>query len=212
MRKLPRRAVLGWGLGLAASRALGTAARAYEPAFKPERDAARRLLRWSGFVKSDEEQWTANTKKFTEATGVPVSVEYITWEDVRPKAALAANLGTGPDIIMGWYDDPHIYPQHLVDVSDLAELLGKENGGWYDVARTYGYSRKLKHWIAVPVGGTVECLNYRTSWMKEAGFDEFPKTPAEMLKLSNALKAKGHPVGFALGHAVGAGNNLTPSL
>src|SRR5258708_2446568 len=209
MRKLPRRAVLGWGLGLAASRALGTAARAYEPAFKPERDAAMRLLRWSGFVKSDEELWNANTKKFTDATGVKVSVEYITWEDVRPKAALAANLGTGPDIVMGWYDDPHIYPQKLLDVSDLAERLGKDLGGWYEVARTYGYSRKMKHWIAVPIGGTVECLNYRTSWMKEAGFEEFPKTPADLLKLAKALKAKGHPVGFALGHAVGDGNNWT---
>src|ERR1700681_4211513 len=127
MRKIPRRAVLGWGLGLAAGRALGQAAK-YQPVFKPEKDAALRLLRWSGFVKSDEELWNANTRKFTDATGVKVSVEYITWEDVRPKAALAANLGTGPDIVMGWYDDPHIYPQKLVDVTDLAERLGNELG------------------------------------------------------------------------------------
>ncbi|TMB12383.1 MAG: extracellular solute-binding protein [Deltaproteobacteria bacterium] len=208
MRKIPRRTVLGWGVGLAAGRALSQAAK-FEPVFKPEKDAALRLLRWSGFVKSDEELWNANTKKFTELTGVPVSVEYITWEDVRPKAALAANLGTGPDIIMGWYDDPHIYPQKLVDVTDVAEGLGKQLGGWYDVAHTYGYSNRMKHWIAVPVGGTVECLTYRTSWMKEAGFDEFPKLPTDLLKLARALKAKGHPVGFALGHAVGDGNNWT---
>src|SRR5207237_9938459 len=43
----------------------------------------------------------------------------------------------------------------------------------------------------------------------EAGFDEFPKLPTELLKLARALKAKGHPVGFALGHAVGDGNNWT---
>ena len=177
--------------------------------FKPGEGRRARLLRWSGFVKSDEELWNANTKKFTEATSVPVAVEYITWEDVRPKAALAANLGTGPDIIMGWYDDPHIYPQKLVDVSDVAEGLGRQLGGWYESPRTYGYSKRMKHWIAVPVGGTVECLTYRTSWVKEAGFSEFPKDPADLLKLAKALKAKGHPVGFALGHAVGDGNNWT---
>ena len=208
MRRIPRRTVLGFGLGLAAGRALGQGGKP-EPIFKPESGASLRLLRWSGFVKSDEELWNANTKKFTDATGVPVSVEYITWEDVRPKAALAANLGTGPDIIMGWYDDPHIYPQKLVDVTDVAEGLGKQFGGWYDVARTYGYSNRMKHWIAVPVGATVECLTYRTGWMKEAGFDEFPKTPADLLKLVKALKARGHPAGFALGHAVGDGNNWT---
>src|SRR2546426_979477 len=155
MRKIPRRTVLGWGLGVAAGRALGQAAKV-EPVFKPEKDASLRLLRWSGFVKSDEELWNANTKKFTEATGVPVSVEYITWEDVRPKAALAANLGTGPDIIMGWYDDPHIYPQKLVDVSDVAEGLGKQLGGWYDVARTYGYSNT----IAIAQKPSLEAIAY----------------------------------------------------
>src|SRR2546430_17642226 len=114
MRKMRRRRVLGWGMGLAGG-AFGQTTRAGRVC-KPEKDAALRLLRWSGFVKSDEELWNANTKKFTELTGVPVSVEYITWEDVHPKAALAANLGTGPDIIMGWYDDPHTNPQKLVDV------------------------------------------------------------------------------------------------
>src|SRR5207249_1189090 len=93
--------------------------------------------------------------------------------------------------------------------SDLAEGLGKQLGGWYDVARTYGYSNKMKHWIAVPVGGTVQCLTYRTGWVKEAGFEQFPKTLPDLLNLAKALKTKGHPMGFALGHAVGDGNNWT---
>jgi multiple sugar transport system substrate-binding protein len=215
MRRIGRRTMLGWGLGLAGSVAAGrvvrTSAQApsgkYEPAHKIEQGATLRLLRWSGFVKSDEEVWNANTKKFTEATGVPVSIEYITWEDVRPKAALAANLGSGPDLVLGWFDDPHIYPQKLVDVSDVAEDLGKRLGGWYEVARTYGYSQALKHWIAVPIGATGQTINYRVSWMKEAGFDKFPESPQELLKLARALKERGHPVGFALGHAVGDANS-----
>ncbi len=214
MNEISRRTLLGWGAGLAAAAATGRVytARAqqapggYQPVFKPEKDASLRLLRWSGFVKSDEEVWNQNTKRFTDATGVPVTVEYITWEDVRPKAALAANLGTGPDIVMGWYDDPHIYPQQLIDVSDVADWLGQRLGGWYDVARTYGYSQPLKRWIAVPVGCPVACLNYRVSWMKEAGFDKFPSTMDGLMNLAKALKQKGHPVGFALGRAVGDGN------
>jgi multiple sugar transport system substrate-binding protein len=214
MRKIGRRTVLGWGVGLAGAAVAGGITRSpaqaapakYEPVHKIEKDASLRLLRWSGFVKSDEELWNANTKKFTDATGVPVGVEYITWEDVRPKAALAANLGTGPDIVMGWYDDPHIYPQKLVDVSDVAEDLGKQLGGWYDVARTYGYSGPLKRWIAVPIGAVVETLNYRVSWMRDAGFERFPTRPEDLLKLARELKRRGHPIGFALGHAVGDGN------
>jgi multiple sugar transport system substrate-binding protein len=205
-----RRSFLKWGLGVAASAAAGRAtaqqgAAKYQPMLPVEKDASLRLLRWSGFVKADEEVWNANTKKFQEATGAQVNVEYITWEDVRPKAAMAANLGTGPDLVMGWYDDPHIYPQRLVDVSDVAEDLGKRLG-WYDVARAYGYSKPLKHWIGVPIGATCQAMNYRSSWVKEAGFDKFPDTIDKFLQLAKALKTKGHPVGFALGHAVGDGN------
>ena len=207
-----RRNFMKWGLGLAAGAATRSFAQVpaakYAPMFPVEKDAQLRLLRWSGFIKADEEAWNANTKKFQEATGAAVSVEYITWEDVRPKAAMAANLGTGPDLVMGWYDDPHIYPQRLVDVSDVAEDLGKQLG-WYDVARAYGYSKQLKHWIGVPIGGTCQALNYRISWIKEAGFDKFPDKTDGLLKLARALKQKNHPMGFALGHAVGDGNCWT---
>ncbi|MFL5364749.1 MAG: ABC transporter substrate-binding protein [Myxococcales bacterium] len=203
---LRRRTLLQWGLGAAAAAATRSFAQEkYKPMFPVEKDAQLRLLRWSGFIKADEEAWNQNTKKFQEATGVQVNVEYITWEDVRPKAAMAANLNTGPDLVMGWYDDPHIYPQRLVDVSDVAEDLGKRLG-WYDVARAYGYSRTLKHWIGVPVGGTCQTLNYRSGWVKEAGFDKFPDKTDGFMKLAKALKEKGHPVGFALGHAVGDAN------
>jgi multiple sugar transport system substrate-binding protein len=177
--------------------------------FRPEQGATLRLLRWSGFVKSDEELWNENTKKFTQQTGVPVQVEYITWEDVRPKAALAANLGAGPDIAMGWYDDPHIYPNRLLGVTDVCDWLGKNLGGWYDVARTYGYSKQLKRWIAVPVGAPVACINYRTSWVQEAGFDKVPSDMDGFMKLAKALKQRGHPVAFPLGRAVGDGNVWT---
>jgi len=214
MRKIGRRTVLGWGLGAAGAAAAGSLAPAaaqgpgakYQPVHPIEKGASLRLLRWSGFVKSDEEIWNANTRKFTDATGVPVNVEYITWEDVRPKAALAANLGSGPDLVMGWFDDPHIYPQKLIDLSDVAEDLGGHLGGWFDVARTYGYSQPLKHWVAVPIGATGQTLNHRVSWMKEAGLEKFPATNDDLLKLARALKQRGHPIGFALGHAVGDAN------
>jgi multiple sugar transport system substrate-binding protein len=218
MSNVTRRTVLGWGAALAGAAASGRVftahaqgqpAGGYKGQFKPEQGAQLRLLRWSGFVKADEEVWNQHTKKFTDATGVPVQVEYITWEDVRPKAALAANLGSGPDMVMGWYDDPHIYPNRLIDVTDVAEGLGKRLGGWYDVARTYGYSDRLKRWIAIPIGSPIGCLNYRTSWVKEAGFDQFPTKHDEFLKLAKALKQKGHPIGFPLGRAVGDGNVWT---
>jgi len=60
----------------------------------PEKGAKLRVLRWKRFVQGDEDQWLANTKKFTEKTGIEVRVDSEGWEDVRPKAAVAANVGS----------------------------------------------------------------------------------------------------------------------
>src|SRR5690348_5263211 len=60
--------------------------------FQPEKGAKLRMLRWKRFVQGDEDMWMANTKKFTEQTGIEVRVDSESWEDVRPKAAVAANV------------------------------------------------------------------------------------------------------------------------
>ena len=51
-------------------------------------------------------------------------------------------MGAGPDIIFGWYDDAHLYPDKLLPLTDVAEYLGKKYGGWYEVCRDYGMRGK----------------------------------------------------------------------
>jgi multiple sugar transport system substrate-binding protein len=173
--------------------------------FEPERDAKLSVLRPARFVQGEDEQWHANTGKFTDKTGIQVRVERVNFEDVRPKAAVAAKVGAGPDIIYGWYDDPHLYPEKLIDLTDLADYLAGKYGGWYDVCRKYGV--RGDRWIGLPLGvGTVR-MTYRESQVKAAGFDGIPKDMSGFLKLCQALKAKGTPPGFALGNAVGDANH-----
>jgi multiple sugar transport system substrate-binding protein len=160
--------------------------------------------RWKQFVQGDIDNWMATTKKFTETTGIPVRVDTESWEDIRPKAAVAANVGAGPDIIIGTNDDPHKFPDKLLDLSDLAEYLGGKYGGWYDVCKAYG--RRQGKWIALPQGAPGACLNYRIGDLRKAGFEEFPKDLPGFLKLCRKLKEGGRPAGFALGHATGDAN------
>ena len=112
-------------------RALLAARQAQTLAFKPEKDAKLRVLRWSRFVQGDIDAYMVNVKKFTDKTGIEVRVDNEGWEDVRPKAAVAANTGAGPDIILSTNDDANLYPDKLLDVTDLAEYVGKKYGGWY---------------------------------------------------------------------------------
>ena len=159
------------------------------------------MLRWKRFVQGDEDVWAANTKKFTEMTGIEVRVDAEGWEDVRPKAAVAANVGSGPDIIISTMEDAHQYPEKLVDVTDLANYLGNKYGGWYDLAKVYGMHDKK--WVAIMMGAAGNAIVYRESHVKAAGFDTVPRDMAGFLKLCQALKAKGTPSGFALGNATG---------
>lgn len=178
--------------------------------FKPEKGASLKILRWTKFVPGDQAGFEANTKKFTEATGIPVEIEYQSWEDIRPKAAVAANVGSGPDIIFGWYDDAHLYPDKLIDVSDVADYLGKKYGGWAPVAEDYGM--RDGRWICLPFGASGQCVVYRKSLLDQVGVTEFPKDFDGYLKMAQALQKTGKPVGFATGHAVGDGNGWTHQL
>src|SRR5271169_1592050 len=173
-----RRDFLKATAGVAAGQALGAGAglfagdaqaQAYKAA--PEKGATLRLLRWKRFVQADEDVWAENTKKFTQATGIGVRVDAEGWEDVRPKAAVAANVGSGPDIIIGTFEDAHQYPDKLVDVSDLANYLGAKYGGWYEAAKAYGMHDGK--WVAVPMGCAGNAMVYRESHLKAAGFSSF---------------------------------------
>lgn len=171
--------------------------------YKLEKGAELRVLRPAKFIDPDEVYWRENTKKFTAATGVPVRVDFISWEDIRPQTAVVANTGAGPDIVVGFSSDPQIYASKIADMTDLAEYLGAKYGGWQELAVLYGTKWKTQEWLSIPIGGGSGPTVYRQSWVKEAGYDKIPDDHQGFLELCQKLQKAGHPCGFALGHALG---------
>ena len=155
-------------------------------------------------MQGDIDQYMKNVAAFTAKTGVEVRVDNEGWEDVRPKAAVAANTGAGPDIILSTNDDANLYPEKLLDVTDLATYLGKKYGGWYPACEAY-LRPDGKKWLGIALGAAGSMLVYRQSQVKAAGFDAIPKDTTGFLALLKALHAKGTPGGFALGNATGDG-------
>ena len=97
----------GRGVAAPAPRLAGAAAAQCDHT-RPRRARKLRVLRWKPLRagrRSTSDR--SNTKKFTEKTGIEVRVDNESWEDMRPKAAVAANVGAGPDIIIGTIDDAH---------------------------------------------------------------------------------------------------------
>ena len=207
--RFTRRNILKTGAALAgagaANFALWAQAWAQAALWKPEQGAALQILRWKRFVQAEEDAFMALVANFTKATGVEVKVVNESLADVQPKASVAANTNQGPDMFWGLYSLPHLFPTKVIDVTDVANYLGKKYGGWVPSAETYGKSGGK--WIAIPVAYNGNVINYRISAIEKAGFKEVPKDTAGFLELMKALKAKGTPGGMALGRAaVGDGN------
>ncbi len=179
---------------------------------KLEKGAQLRVLRPAKFIDPDEVYWRENTKKYTEATGVPVRVDFVSWEDIRPQTAVVANTGAGPDIVVGFSSDPQIYASKIAGMTDLADYLGAKYGGWQELAVLYGTKWKTKEWISIPIGGGIGPVVYRQSWVKQAGFDRIPDDHEGFLTLCQKLHEIGHPCGFSLGHALGDANGFASWL
>ncbi len=214
MSKFTRRDVLKSSAGLALGAAVATpamiaAARAWAQDMKwaPESGAKLRLLRWKRFVQSEGEAFAAAVDAFSKATGVPVRIDSEGFEDLRPKSAVAASIGSGPDIVWTIHADPHLYPDKLVEMSDVANYLGAKYGGWYPIAEFY--SKRGDQWISVPFVFSGNYLNYRISSVQKADFETVPDNTDDFLKLMQNLKKNGTPGGFALGNASGDGNSWT---
>src|SRR5260221_2971948 len=124
MSKFSRREFLKTTAGAAAAGTLGVGGAGLstdafaQAKWTPEKGAKLRVLRWKRFVQGDEDMWMANTKKFADLHKIEVRVDHEGWEDVRPKAAVAANVGSGPDIIISTFEHAHQYPDKLGDVSE----------------------------------------------------------------------------------------------
>jgi multiple sugar transport system substrate-binding protein len=204
-----RRRVLQTGAAAAAAGAAGNLALfaqawAQTTSWKPEPGASLQLLRWKRFIQAEEDGFMALVDAFSKATGVQMKVVHESLDDVQPKASVAANTGQGPDIFWGLYSLPHLFPTKCVDLTDVADYLGKKYGGWVPSAEVYGKSGGK--WIDIPVAYNGNLINYRRSMIEKAGFKEVPKDTAGFLELMKALKAKSLPGGFALGRASGDGN------
>jgi multiple sugar transport system substrate-binding protein len=213
MNKFTRRTLVKAGTAVAAAGALSgpalldwAKAWAADAQWKPEKGAKLSMLRWKYFVQAEDDAFVKLIAAFTKATGVPVEISRESYEDVQPKASVAANTGTGPDLFWGLYSLPHLFPQKCVDMTDVTDYLGKKYGGWVASAVKYGKGSGSK-WICVPICYSGALMNYRIEASKKAGFSKFPDKLDAFQEYAKAMKAQGTPGGFALGHASGDANS-----
>ena len=195
---ISRRKFLGVAAGATAALSFGTYIRSGLGAPRIS------MLTWANTLSAMDDVLREQAKEYTKAKGIEVSMEFISHQDIPAKVAAAVESGAGPDIINLWTDMPHLHAKGLIDVGDVCADLAKNLKGWAPVGKdicNVGGTWRSVPWGIIPIG-----ITYRTDWLKEVGYDRFPDTYDEMLVMSKKLKDKGHPVGFALGRALGDAN------
>ena len=105
---------------------------------------------------------------------------------------MAANTGAGPDIILSTNDDANLYPDKLLDVTDVAEYIGKKYGPWY-AAGGLSSSRTAKVDRRAARRRRRSMMVYRDSMVgRQAASTRLPEGHRQLLKMMKALHAKGH--------------------
>ncbi len=167
------------------------------------------MLRPVRFVQADEDVFRANAAKFTKETGVEVKVDFVGWEDINQQTAVTSNSGAGPDIIIGFSDAPHIYVDKLIELTDVADYLGKRYGGWLPLAKSLRQEdqEQCLDRLAVRRHRRPSDLPQVDS-ANRSGSTRCRKTTAGFLDLCQKLHKAGKPAGFALGNAKGDGNGF----
>ena len=163
-------------------------------------------LRWADFVPASDVLLKGQiTQECQKATGITLKLETINANDLQSRITSAIQSGTGADITMALGIWPQLYAESLADAGDVTELIGKTQGGYYDVAKLV--ATVDNKWIGVPwaIGGGL--VAYRKSWFEEIGYNAFPETWDALLDAGRKLKAKGRPLGQTAGHTFGDAPN-----
>jgi multiple sugar transport system substrate-binding protein len=164
-------------------------------------------LRWADFVPASDVLLKGEiTAECQKALGIKLTVETINANDIQARVTSSVQSGTGPDIINLLNNWAHLYADSLVEVDDVAEELGKSQGGFFDTARSAAHDGK--RWLAVPYNIVGVQIAYRKSWFEEIGLSKFPETWEQYRDAGKKLKAKGRPIGQTLGHTFGDAPNF----
>jgi multiple sugar transport system substrate-binding protein len=157
------------------------------------------ILHESSFIKPFND-YVVNTlaPAYEKETGIRINYEVTSVGSGSTRISTIVETGSGADITANALLWVIQFGDKYLDVGDIAEDIGKAQGGWYDGGREAVLVDGK--WKAIPFSNIGQLMNWRTDWFAEVGVKKFPETWEELHEVGKKLKAKDHPFGFELGH------------
>ncbi|ETX03555.1 MAG: hypothetical protein ETSY2_33120 [Candidatus Entotheonella gemina] len=160
-------------------------------------DRELKMITWSHFVPTSDEELKRQLEEFGKAAGVKVRMDRVAHLQMPALLASEVQGQKGHDIASLWVGMPDLYRKQLVDLNDLVEKIGGRAGGWTDqiVGRDRDGIYRTVPWffISLPIA-------VRTDLVAELG-ENLPDTWEDVHRIGKKLKAAGHPVGIQLAHS-----------
>src|SRR5438876_10388881 len=106
-------------------------------------------VRGSDYVPvSDQTLKTKINEQAQKDLGIKINLEGVDGLTIQARVTSAVSSGSGPDVIGVFNNWAQLYAESVVDVSDVAEEIGKAQGGYYETAKSIAFDGKK--WLAVP--------------------------------------------------------------
>src|SRR5712664_1965381 len=120
------------------------------------------FLRESSYVKEFDEHFkNVLIPRYQQETGIKIVYEIIAAGGSAVPRTVAIVESKAP-VDAGWVQQEWLYREGLLDVSDIAKDVGKQQGGWY--SEIEGLSVWEGKWKSEPFGNIGQCMVYRKDW------------------------------------------------
>jgi multiple sugar transport system substrate-binding protein len=192
----------------AAGATIGAGWRPRKATAKPEKIT---FIRESSYVKEFDEHFkNVLIPRYKQETGINLVYEIV----AAGGSAVPRNVSiveSKAPVDAGWLQQEWLFREGLLDVSDIAEEVGKQQGGWYPEIKNLSVWEGK--WKSVPFGNIGQTMVYRKDWFDQVGATTFPDTWEEFYDVGVKLKKAGHPYGMSMGHGYADNNSwLLPLL
>jgi multiple sugar transport system substrate-binding protein len=172
------------------------------PLFAQEREL--KLLNWSHFVPASDVELERQLNEFGKMVGIKVRMDRVAHLQIPAVQASEVQGQKGHDITYLRAGAPYLYSEHLINLDDLHDKIGRRAGGWTDTVVGKGPDG---HYRAIPWYFISLPIALRTDLIAELG-ENLPDTWEDIRRIGQKLKAKGHPVGIQLAHSNDSNNIL----
>jgi len=174
-------------------------------------DRVLKVVQWKHFVPDYDKWFDVFAKEFGDKNKCKVEVDYVATPDLPTAIAADISRSGGHDVFHLNGTGAWLYDNVLVDVTDIANRLSKEFGGW--IAGATSIAEVRGKWLCIPHWFMSFPWIINRGYFKEVGEDYTDKTTwNEVVRIGAKLKKAGHPIGIPISQTPDSNDNLFPTM